>query len=138
MPISEEKEKVILKAIEDTGLSPDLFETFKKVADDDDGFDNDSLYRYVVEVGKTIKVLKETFNEDYPAVLSQMLPIFRQLQLQVENDTLKGKTESDTRTLRLYVSGPLNITKPPTMPSSKEPEQENSTMPANKEPEQEK
>ncbi|OBT42410.1 hypothetical protein VE00_06000 [Pseudogymnoascus sp. WSF 3629] len=93
MPISEEKQKVILKAIEDSGLSPDLFETFKKIAEDDDGFDNNALYRCIVEVGKTIKVLKDAFKEDYPAVAGQILPMFRRLQ--ADTDPRKGKTESD-------------------------------------------
>jgi hypothetical protein len=95
MLISEEKQKVISKAIEDCGLSPDLFETFKKIAEDDDGFDNDALYRCIVQAGKTIKVLKETFNEDYPAILSQIMPMFRQLQ--ADNDPRKGKIESDRK-----------------------------------------
>jgi hypothetical protein len=81
--------------IEDCGLSPDLFETFKKIAEDDDGFDNDALYRCIVQAGKTIKVLKETFNEDYPAILSQIMPMFRQLQ--ADNDPRKGKIESDRK-----------------------------------------
>ncbi|KFY78076.1 hypothetical protein V499_02688 [Pseudogymnoascus sp. VKM F-103] len=110
------------KAIEDCGLSPDLFETFKKIAEDDDGFDNDALYRCIVQAGKTIKVLKETFNEDYPAILSQIMSMFRQLQ--ADNDPRKGKIESDPSTVRLYLSAPLNLSKPPTMPANKEPEQE--------------
>ncbi|OBT94367.1 hypothetical protein VE01_07674 [Pseudogymnoascus verrucosus] len=76
MPISEEKQKVISKAIEDCGLSPDLFETFKKIAEDDDGFGNDALYRCIVQAGKTIKVLKETFNETILLSLAKLCPCF--------------------------------------------------------------
>lgn len=99
MPISEEKQKVISKAIEDCGLSPDLFETFKKIAEDDDGFGNDALYRCIVQAGKTINILKETFNEDYPAILSQIMPMFRQLQ--ANNDPRKGTTESDRKFIHI-------------------------------------
>ena len=101
MPISEEKQKVISKAIEDGGLSPDLFERFKKIAEDDDGSDNDALYRCIVEVGKTVRVLKDTFKEDYPAVAGQILPMFRQLQLQADTDPRKGKTESDSKFMHI-------------------------------------
>lgn len=92
-PISEERKKAISKGIEDAGLSSDYFETFTKIAEGIE-LDNDATYASIIEVAKTIKVLKDTFKEDYPAVRHKLVPIFRQLE--ADNDRRKGKTESNS------------------------------------------
>ncbi|KFY40200.1 hypothetical protein V494_03605 [Pseudogymnoascus sp. VKM F-4513 (FW-928)] len=110
MPISEEKQKAASKAIGDSGLSPDMSETLEKVVDTEE-LSIDDIYNDILNVRKAIKVLKDTFGEDYPHVAGKLIPVFRQHA--ADNDPRQGNTDADDSTLRLYATGPLTLTKAP-------------------------